>query len=228
MSARCLKWCAPLLALAASMTLAGAASPVLAPGYGSLEYLPPAPGSYSLPSLGSAGDGAVLTSQGQRLQLHDLLGDKLVLLGFIYSHCSDINGCPLASFVMKKVQNELVRDEVLASRVRLISLSFDPARDTPAALTEYARHFKRQDFDWQFLTTASEQELQPILAAYNQSLQKTYAEDGSASGSFSHILRVFLIDERRQIRNIYSTGFLHPDTVINDLRTLALSGATIQ
>ena len=210
-----------LLALFASLTLAETSSQVLAPGYGALEYLPPASGTYTLPPLGKAGNGKVLSSQGKQLQLYDVLGDKLVLLGFIYTHCSDINGCPLASFVMKKVQNQLLQDKVLASRVRLISLSFDPDQDTPEALVDYSRHFKRDDFDWQFLTTASETDLQPILEAYNQWRQKTYAADGTESGSFSHILRVFLIDEQHRIRNIYSTGFLHPDTVVNDLRTLA-------
>jgi len=214
---------APLLLLGATAAHAGGASAVLAPGYGPLEYLPPAAGSYSLPPLGKAADGRVLDAQGKTLKLYDLLGDKLVLLGFIYTHCSDINGCPLASFVMKKVQAELLKDSALASRVRLISLSFDPAQDTPEAITAYSRHFKHADFDWQFLTTASEADLQPILAAYNQWRQISYAADGSETGSFSHILRVFLIDEQRRIRNIYSTGFLHADTVVNDLRTLAAS-----
>jgi cytochrome c peroxidase len=214
---------APLLLLGAAAAHAGGASAVLAPGYSPLEYNPPAAGSYSLPPLGKAGDGRVLDAQGKALNLYDLLGDKLVLLGFIYTHCSDINGCPLASFVMKKVQAELLKDSALASRVRLISLSFDPTQDTPEALTAYSRHFKRADFDWQFLTTASEADLQPILAAYNQWRQISYAADGSETGSFSHILRVFLIDEQRRIRNIYSTGFLHADTVVNDLRTLATS-----
>jgi len=76
--------------------------------------------------------------------------------------------------------------------------------------------------DWQFLTTASEVELQPILEGYGQWRQREYDESGKYTGSMSHILRVFLIDRQRRIRNIYSTGFLHADTVINDLRTLAI------
>jgi len=38
----------------------------------------------------------------------------------------------------------------------------------------------------------------------------------------SHILRVFLIDEQKKIRNIYSTSFLHTDTIVNDVRTLLM------
>lgn len=219
------RYWAPLLGLIALLGAANTqvayASEVLAPGYGALQYQPPAAGTYSLPSLGQAANGKILNANNEALMLHDLIGDKLVLLGFIYTHCNDINGCPLASYVMGKIQGKLLDDAELASRVRLISLSFDPQLDTPQAITQYSRHFKRQGFDWQFLTTASEQDLQPILDGYGQWRQKNTNSKGVYSGSMSHILRVFLIDEQRRIRNIYSTGFLHADTVINDLKTLA-------
>lgn len=201
-------------------TTAGAAGQVLDPGYGSPQYQPPAAGSYQLPPLGIAADGKVLSDAGQPLTLYDLVGDKLVLLGFIYTHCSDINGCPLAGFVMKKVQDRLAEDASLAQQVRLVSLSFDPVQDTPEALVDYARHFRRKGSDWQFLTTASEAELQPILDGYGQWRQREYDKNGDYTGSMSHILRVFLIDRQRRIRNIYSSGFLDADTVFNDLRTL--------
>ncbi len=85
-------------------------------------------------------------------------------------------------------------------------------------------HFRRKDFDWHFLTTASEADLQPILDGYGQWRQKNFDDQGEYAGSMSHILRVFLIDKQQRIRNIYSTGFLHADTVINDLKTLAMEG----
>ncbi len=107
---------------------------VLAPGYGLLQFTPPVAGTYSLPPLGAAAGGTVINSRGETLSLQDLTGDKLVLMGFIYTHCGDINGCPLASYVMNKVQTRLTTDEQLASQVRLISLSFDPELDTPEAL----------------------------------------------------------------------------------------------
>ncbi len=219
------RW-APVLAfitcLFPQQSVSAEKSQVLAPGYGPLQFQPPAAGTYQLPPLGVAADGKVLDSNGAPKQLHQLMGDKLVLMGFIYTHCADINGCPLASFVMKKVQAQLLADQPLADQVRLLSLSFDPEMDTPAALTDYARHFRRKDFDWQFLTTASEQDLRPILDDYDQFRVKSFDDEGNYTGSMSHILRVYLIDRQRRIRNIYSTGFLHADTVVNDLRTLAL------
>jgi cytochrome c peroxidase len=195
---------------------------VLAPGYGPLEFVPPAAGSYELPPLGTAVDGAVIDMHGNALKLRDLLGDKLVVMGFIYTHCPDVNGCPLASYVMKQLQMRLLESDDLKDRVRLISLSFDPILDTPGAMRDYAMHFRRKDYDWRFLTTASEEQLQPILDGYGQFRRMFYNADGSYSGTMSHILRVYLIDGDRRIRNIYSAGFLHVDTVMNDLRTLQL------
>ena len=208
----------------ALFSLASAGAVVLAPGYGPLQYTPPPAGSYALPALGVAADGRVINDAGVPLTLNALLGEKLVLMGFIYTRCSDINGCPLASYVMKKVQDGVALDEALNSQVRLISLSFDPQSDTPEALGDYARHFRREGSDWQFLTTASEADLQPILDAYGQVRQKNYDKNGVYTGSMSHILRVFLVDRQGRIRNIYSTGFLDADTVINDLRTLQMEG----
>ena len=194
---------------------------ILAPGYGELEYTPPAPGSYELPVLGKAVDGRVRDMKGKNTSLHEIMDGRLVLMGFIYTHCPDVNGCPLASYVMKQVQARLADDPELKDAVTLISLSFDPELDTPDAMAKYAHHFHRKDFDWRFLTTDSETDLQPILRGYGQFRAKYYNPDGSYSGSMSHVLRVYLIDRNKAIRNIYSAGFLHPDTVVNDLKTIS-------
>lgn len=215
-----MKYLAGLLCCALVASAAGAR--VLAPGYGELEFTPPAPGTYTLPVLGEAADGRVLDSEGRTLRLRDVLDGKIVLMGFIYTNCPDVNGCPLASYVMKQVQDRLVGDPGLAGNTRLVSLSFDPVLDTPEAIRAYAGHFRRADSDWRFLTTQSETALQPILRGYGQYREKMYDEAGDYAGSMSHVLRVYLIDRDQRIRNIYSAGFLHPTTVINDIKTLLL------
>ena len=78
----------------------GATPFVLAPGYESLNFPPPDPGSYSLPTLGPAGDGNLLASNGEQVSLHEVLDGKISVLSFIYQACDDINGCPLATNVM--------------------------------------------------------------------------------------------------------------------------------
>ena len=108
----------------------------------------------------------------------------------------------------------------MSEQVRLVSFSFDPELDTPPALGRYGDQFRKDDFDWVFLTTASQGELQPTLEAYDQWVIRDYDAEGNYLGTMSHVLRVYLIDADRRIRNIYSTSFLHADTVVNDLRTL--------
>ena len=44
---------------------------------------------------------------------------------------------------------------------------------------------------WDFLTTASYKELEPILDNYSQRIIKEYDDEGNYVGSISHILRVF-------------------------------------
>ncbi|WP_031434531.1 cytochrome c peroxidase [Methylomarinum vadi] len=192
----------------------------LAPGYAPLQFEAPTPGSYTLPVIGRAADGTVLSSDNQSQQLHELMGDKIVLLSFIYSTCSDVNGCPLATAVFHKIKRRLLKEPQLAKQLRLLTLSFNPEHDTPEAMRHYGSGLTDKTVDWRFLTTASERQLQPILDNYQQSIQKIYDEKGNFTGTFSHILRVYLIDKDKQLRNIYSVSFLHADTLINDVKTL--------
>jgi len=192
----------------------------LAPGYTNLPFNPAKPGSYTLPVIGLAANGEVLTSNNQPKHLHDLMGDKIVILSFIYAACSDVNGCPLATQVLHKISRQLQKQPELADKLRLLTLSFNPTNDTPEMMRHYGEGFKTGEFDWQFLTTRDEQALQPILDGYQQNVQKIYDDKGQFTGTFSHLLRVYLVDKDKNVRNIYSVDFLHADTLINDVLTL--------
>jgi cytochrome c peroxidase len=195
---------------------------VLAPGWTELEFEPPAAGSYQLPPMGMAGDGQVLDSDGNAASLHQLMGDKVVVLSFIYSSCSDANGCPLATHVLERLQDQLLQDAPAGQGIRFISLSFDPVQDTPQVMKRYGQPYISGDFDWRFLTTRDQQELQPILESYGQSVIRDPNSEEDEAGSISHVLRVFLIDRDLRIRNIFSASYLHADTMLNDIRTLQM------
>lgn len=199
-----------------------AQSQATAPGYGTLAYSVPEVGSYQLPSLGVAANGEVLDTRGRPTRLHEVFAGKYVLLAFVYSTCSDVNGCPLSAYVFYKIKSEMKRDALLAKRLKLVSLSFDPSVDTPEVMRLYGNNFKYAGDagEWQFITTASQQRLDPILDAYHQDVQRERNGDGSYTTGFSHVLRVFLIDPKHNIRNIYSASFLHHELLLADVRTL--------
>ena len=198
----------------------GQPAQILAPGYADLSFTAPTVGTYELPILGTAGDGEVLASDGETTHLKNLLGQKPTLLSFIYTSCDDVNGCPLATFVLSQVNKRIEAEPTLRGNVRFISLSFDPEHDSPSVMDAYAKSFRDANSDWYFVTTANEQQLSPILERYNQSVSKELDTNGKTTSRYSHILRVYLIDAERNIRNIYSVSFLHADTIINDLKTL--------
>ena len=213
-----------LAALAVSRT-ATAHEPrpeILAPGWGILSYEAPAPGTYRLPPIMDAVDGRVLRQDETPAKLFDLMGDRFVLLSFVYTRCTDVNGCPLAKAVFHLVRSRLKERPELAGAARLISISFDPDNDTPEVMRAYGPQDDDGSVEWMLLTTRDRSELEPILDGYGQYTLREYDHNGEYTGEFAHLLRVFLIDRERRIRNIYSTGFLHPDILMNDLETLLL------
>ncbi len=194
---------------------------VLAPGYAALTFEAPQPGTYQLPPLGAASNGRLVDVDGKPAALRDLLGDRIVVLSFVYTACSDVNGCPLATHVLSEIQQRVLESAPdLTRQLRLITLSFDPLNDTPEVMKAYGSRFEHPPFDWRFLTTEGNDELAPVLDDSGQWIVKDYDTEGHYLGSISHVLRVFLIDRERQIRNIYSISFLHADTVLADVRTL--------
>ena len=186
-----------------------------------VEFEPPAPGTYELPVIDRVADHPLLDSNGAPVRLSELKRERLAVVAFVYTTCGEAAGCPLAEAILQRVDRRLAADPELRRRVRLLTISFDPERDTPARMTAvravYAPHT-----DWAFLTTADEAALRPILDDFGQPVAKLSYEDGQWTGLFRHVLKVFLLDEQNQVRNIYSTGMMSAELVVNDLRTLAM------
>ena len=188
----------------------------LAPGYAAIEYPPPVAGTYTLPDLGPARDGRYTDTATSEGRLHDLFAGKVTVMSFIYTQCDDVNGCPLASFVMAQVAKQLFADPNTADQIQLVSFSFDIANDKPEVLARYGESFAPAQAQWRFVTAPDSAALSETLARYGQAVQR------SEGHAFAHILRVFLIDPALRIRNIYSTAFLHKDTLSADIATLLL------
>ena len=190
-----------------------------------IEFDAPAPGTYQLPVIKPAPDGAVLDSNGIPRRLHRLMAGKVVVLSFVYTQCSDARGCPLATAVLYQIHRATTTDPVLAERLKLITLSFDPAHDTPAVMARYARSSEptTRASEWDRLTTSSDRALAPILAGYGQIV--TRPASSQAGNALTHRLRVYLIDPQQRIRNIYGLDFLDPELLLADVRTLLIEEA---
>jgi cytochrome c peroxidase len=175
------------------------------------QYTPPEPGSYSLPAIQTVRDHPLLDTSGRDTSLFALKGDRAAIVAFVYTSCSEANGCPVSMAVLHRLDRELAADRALGDHVSLITISFDPDRDTPE---------HQPKADWRFATTRGESQLQPLLADFDQSAAKLRFPDGRWSGLIRHVLKVFLVDPQNRVRNIYSVGFLDADLLLADLRTL--------
>jgi cytochrome oxidase Cu insertion factor (SCO1/SenC/PrrC family) len=199
--------------------LPAAADQVFTQGLFMPAYTPPAPGTYALPPITHVPSFSLLDTAGRRVTTAGLARGRLSVVSFVYTGCSDRLGCPLASAALRDVQERL-RRAGLVPHATLLSISVDPARDGPAQLAQYARAFGADAAVWRFLTADSDAHLQPVLDAYGQDREKVHDERGRFTGTYRHVLKVFLVDRRGWIRNIYSTGFLVPAVVVNDIATL--------
>ena len=187
------------------------------------DYDAPAPGSYNLPVVKVAPDGALLDSNAKSLSLRELIRGRVTVLSFIYTRCAAPNACPYATGVLSQLHRASLDDETLARSLRLVSLSFDPEYDTPERLADYAEVMRDEKLgcEWRFATAKSQADLESVLNAYGQAVDKRQ-NPADPQGPLYHILRVFLIDREGRIRNIYSSGTLDPRLVLADVRTLLL------
>jgi cytochrome oxidase Cu insertion factor (SCO1/SenC/PrrC family) len=194
------------------------------------EFPPHAPGSYKLDRILHAPDGRVLDTRQRETRLSRFTTGKVTLFSLMYTACNDEKGCPLALFTLDTIKRQLERRGRSLGRVRLVSLSFDPDHDTPQVMRAYSGKRATEEGNgrkvpWHFLTAASSKEIAALLAGFDQDVSIP-ADPQAASREMKHLLKVFLIDRDGWVREIYSTAFLLPQVIANDIETLLLEENT--
>lgn len=169
-----------------------------------------------------APDGRIVDANSKRGQLAAYTHGKVTLLSLMYTACSDETGCPLAFYTIDMIKRDLEKSKAARGRVQVVSLSFDPEHDTPEVMRAYGgKHVKGgSPVPWHFLTAASKRELAPMLDGFGQDVSK--AAKGQADKELVHVLKLFLIDKEGWVREIYSTSYLIPQVVVNDIKTLLI------
>ena len=191
------------------------------------QFALPAVGSYALDRILRAPEGSVLDNRRHQQKLSQYTKEKITLLSLMYTACSDEKGCPFALVTLSAIKRELDRRTSAREHVRLVSLSFDPEHDSPEVMRAYggskaSARGARREVPWHFLTTASAQQIEPVLAGFDQDVSVPVAATRRKQREMKHLLKVFLIDREGWVREIYSTAYLIPKVVINDIETLLL------
>lgn len=150
----------------------------------------------ALPRYGALPEFSLVDEANRPLRLADLAGSVWVA-DFIFTRCD--GQCPMMSGRMQQLA-EAFRDE---PAVALVSITVDPAWDTPPVLARYARSFGASNPRWRFATGARE----TIHRLCRDGFRLASGDgEGDSQEAITHSRRFVLVDRQGAIRGYYDAG----------------------
>jgi protein SCO1 len=148
---------------------------------------------------------------GGTLSLADWRGSAVVVT-FIYTRCPLPQFCPLMDRRFAEIQRLIKHDDALRTRTRLLSISFDPAADTPAVLKQHAAKLGADPSIWRFATAPAEV-VDRMAATFGVNVIR------ENDGTITHNLRTVVIDPRGRVAETYARDDWTPADVVAVVRT---------
>lgn len=195
---------------------AGYLKNVTTTGSAPLAEAPPAPRMDLLQPGEAVPDAAFVDSTGAARRLSDWRG-KAIAVTFIYTRCPVPNFCPLMDRHFGEVQRTLLEDAQLAARAHLVSISFDPAYDTPTVLAAHAKKAGADPRTWTMLTGERKE-----VDAFGSRLGVSIIPDEASAPEIVHNLRTAVIDPEGRLVKIFNGGDWTPGELLD-----ALKGASV-
>ena len=167
----------------------------------------------------------VLDRRRPAARLSRFTRERITLLGFIYTTLHRPRGCPLAYRVFDALKRRgRAPARACATSVRLVTLSLrSRARlaGGDAALRGQPRRGRRAGDSLVLSHHPLGARAAALVDGFGQDVRRRGGRArATPRASFRHVLKVFLIDPRGVVREIYTSTFLFPDVVLNDIETL--------
>jgi protein SCO1/2 len=165
----------------------------------------------------TAGDevpDATLTSDDGSLLSLSAWRDQAVAITFIYIRCPLPQFCPMMDRRFAEIQKAVTADPALKARVRLLSVSFDPEHDTPAAMKAHAGTLGADPSIWRFATAAPDI-VDPFAARFGVNVIR------ERDGTITHNLRTVIVAPGGRVANVYDGGEWTASQAIADLQRAA-------
>ena len=142
------------------------------------------------------GDFSLTERSGEEVTKQDLLGKPWVV-GFVFTRCA--GPCPRVTAQMRRLQDELKDQDV-----RLVTITVDPAYDTPEVLKNYAEAFGADDEKWLFLTGDKETMYRYIEKHFKMPVEEMQGEDRKPGFEVLHTTNLLLVDAKGVVRGKYN------------------------
>jgi protein SCO1/2 len=178
-----------------------------------VQYHVPAPGD-------EVPDFALLNQSGRTIHLAQFKG-RVLLLTFLFTRCQMADFCPRMSTNFAEIDKALAADPAVYARTHLLSISFDPAYDTPAVLKRYGAaytgRFAKEDFaHWDF-AAPREKDLAALTQYFDVGLQ-----GAPTPATLTHSLSTVLIGKDGRVLAWYPTNDWKVADVAAAVRAAAL------
>ncbi len=128
-------------------------------------------------------------NQDSSIVTNEELGDVIYIADFFFTSCPTI--CPKVKQQMIRIYDKYFDDD----RIKLVSFTVDPVRDTPSRLKSYSEKLDAKLPKWHFLT-GEKDSLHSISGDY----MSIALENPDAPGGFDHSGRLILVDTEGHVR----------------------------
>ncbi len=162
----------------------------------------------------TAPDGAFVDQNGRKTSLKAFRGATVVLT-FIYTRCPLPNFCPMMDRHFATIQEHMKSDAALKN-VHLVTVSFDPVRDTAAVLRAHAKELQADTRVWTFLTGR-----QDDIAAFASKFGVFVVRNPNDERDITHNLRTAVIGPDGVVKKIYTGNEWTPEDILMDLKPVA-------
>jgi protein SCO1/2 len=175
----------------------------------------PAITASSMLQAGDAVPGTTLVDENNTARPLTSLKGHRVAVTFMYTRCPQPDFCPLMDRHFTVLQREIKNTPGLRD-VRLVSISFDPANDTPVVLKAHAKTLQADPAVWHFVTTSKE-DLKPFAAKFGVTAEPS--DEGPSV--ITHNLSTAVIDPDGKLVKIRPGNNWTPADLIADLEAVA-------
>jgi protein SCO1/2 len=157
-------------------------------------------------------DAKFVNQDGKKWTFASLKG-KAVVLTFIYTRCPMPTFCPMMDRNFVALQDRLKADPDL--NVHLVTVSFDPATDTPAVLKQHAKKLGADTRLWTFLT-GDRDEIDKFASKFGVSVMRSQVD----ARDITHNLRTAILDRSGNLVKVYTGNDWTPAEAMADIKVL--------
>lgn len=162
-------------------------------------------------------DLSLTNQEGRRFTFEDYRG-KALAITFIYRECPLPEYCIKMSRQFADMANQIAEDPETKDKIRLLSISFDPERDTPEKLKQYGLGYlgkdPKDDLTVWNLAVGTDKEVRAVADFFGLK----YETDAADKTQINHSLVTAVIAPDGEVTRVFSGGRWTPDDVLAELK----------